>query len=96
MKKLSKYLVALLSVMFVAVVLMVTALRIAPEVRKKSDYETTRNRLDEAIMRKKRDIIDLRNKQQDFNADHEFVEYILHQNKRVWKNETVFVFEDEE
>jgi hypothetical protein len=82
--------------MFIAVVVMVSVLRIAPEVRKKSDYETTRDRLNDAILNKKIEIRELRNKQQDFTSDHEFVEYILHQNRRVWKNETIFIFEDAE
>ena len=94
MKKLSKYLVALLSIMFFALVVMFSAFRIAPEISKKSDYEKTRDRLNDAIMRKRKDIIDLRNKQRDFTSDHEFVEYILHQNRRVWENETIFIFED--
>lgn len=67
---------------------------IVPEVQDKARLERARDRLNDAILKKKKEIISLRNMQQDFTSDHEFVEYILHQNRRVWENETVFVFED--
>jgi hypothetical protein len=67
---------------------------IVPEVQDKARLESARDRLNDAILKKKKGIISLRNMQQDFTSDHEFVEYILHQNRRVWENETVFVFED--
>ncbi len=80
--------------MFFGVLVLVTVFHIVPELRKKGDYERTRDRLNKAILRKKKEITDLRNKQQDFASDHEFVEYILHQNRMVWENETVFIFEE--
>jgi hypothetical protein len=79
--------------MFLGMLVLVTVFHIVPELRKKSDYERTRDRLNAAILRKKKEIADLRSKQQDFASDHEFVEYILHQNRMVWENETVFIFE---
>ena len=94
MNSIRKYFVASLSVMFIAVLVMLSTLHIVPEVRKKSDYETTRDRLNNAILIKKKEIRELREKQNDFNSDHEFLEYILHQNKRVRKNETIFIFDE--
>ena len=79
--------------MFLAVVAMVSAFRIAPEVRQKSVLGRNRDNLIESIHSAKKAINDLREKQHDFNSDPDFVEYILHQKKHVWKNETIFIFE---
>ena len=91
--KLRKYFVASVSVMFIAVVVMVSALRIAPEVRQKFVLEANRDHLIKSIHDMKKEISDLRAMQHDFKSDHEFIEYILHENNHVWKNETIFIFE---
>ncbi len=80
--------------MFVGVVLMVGFFRIVPEFRKKSDYEKTRDRLRVAIERKNRDIVELRARQRYFLSDRDFIENILHQNRRVRENETIFIFDE--
>ena len=94
MNKLSKYIVTIISVMFGCMLVFLAIWSIVPEVQDKARLERARDRLNDAILKKKKEIISLRNMQQDFTSDHEFVEYILHQNRRVWENETVFVFED--
>jgi hypothetical protein len=93
-KRLNKYLVTLIGIMFFGMVLLVSFFHIAPEWRKKSDYEKTRDRLREAIERKNREIVDLRAKQRYFLSDRDFIETILHQNKRVRENETIFIFDE--
>lgn len=94
MTKLRKYFVVSISVMFIAVVVMVSVLRIAPEVRQKSILEANRDNLLNSIHDMKKEIGELRAMQHDFKSDHEFIEYILHEKNHVWKNETIFIFED--
>lgn len=85
---------AFVSLLFIAVVVMISALRIAPEVRRKSVLESNRDHLAASIHEMKKDICELRAMQRDFHSDHEFIEYILHKKNHVWKNETIFIFED--
>ena len=95
MNRFSKYIVRLVFSLSMTVICMVSFLYIAPEVDKKSKLESKRDELDETIQRKKNEIRDLVDMQQDFASDHEFVEYIGHKNKRVWENEVIFVFDSE-
>ncbi|MBR0197873.1 MAG: hypothetical protein IJQ34_07045 [Kiritimatiellae bacterium] len=53
-------------------------------------------RLSQKIEEKKREIAILRENQQRFKTDSEFIETIARQNKRVFPTELVFVFEDNE
>ena len=79
--------------MFIAVVVMVSAMRIAPEVRQKFALEANRDQLTKSIHDMKKSISELREMQHDFKSDHEYIEYILHEKNHVWKNETIFVYD---
>ena len=75
-----------------AVICVASYLYIAPQVTINSMLEESRDKLEKEIQLKKNEISELIDMQQDFASDHEFVEYIGHQNKRVWENEVVFIF----
>jgi len=89
----SKYIVRLVFALSLSVIGLLSVMYIAPEVDKKSRLEKKRDELDSEILLKKNQISKLIEMQQDFGSDHEFVEFIGHQNKRVWKNEVIFVFD---
>jgi len=78
-----------------AVICMTSYFYIAPQVDRKSMLEKSRDELEAEIQLKKNEIRRLIDMQQDFSSDHEFVEYIGHQNKRVWENEVIFIFDSE-
>jgi len=46
------------------------------------------------IEEKRREISEIKTKQQRFNTDREFVEKLARQNRRVFPGELVFVFDD--
>ena len=50
--------------------------------------------LTRSIEEKKREIAAIRDKQRRFTTDREFVESLARENRRVFPNELVFVFED--
>jgi len=91
----SKYIVRLVFALSMSVISLLSFMYIAPEVDKKSKLEKKRDELDKEILLKKNQISKLIEMQQDFASDHEFVEFIGHQNRRVWKNEVIFVFDSE-
>jgi len=66
-----------------------------PKIRQMNQLEFQRNDLMRKIDYKKSEIESLKNKQQRFASDPDFVEYIARQNKRVRSNELLFVFESE-
>jgi len=66
-----------------------------PKVAQMARLERQRNELLRKIEHKTREIEGLKNKQQRFSSDPEFVEYVARQNRRVRPNELVFVFDAE-
>lgn len=66
-----------------------------PKLAQMNRLEKQRNELMRKIEHKSREIEGLKNKQQRFSSDPEFVEYVARQNKRVRQNELVFVFDAE-
>ena len=67
-----------------------------PKVSQLRRLETQRNELLRKIDHKNSEIKLLKEKQQRFKADPEFVEFIARQNKRVRPGELVFVFDPDE
>ena len=67
-----------------------------PKIAQMNRLEKQRNELMRKIEHKNREIEVLKNKQQRFSSDPEFVEYVARQNKRVKPNELVFVFDTDE
>lgn len=82
----------------VAFVLVVTAgvVMITPKFAQMRGLECGRNELLRRIDHKNYEIKVLKDKQQRFKTEPEFVEHIARQNKRVRPGELVFVFESEE
>ncbi len=83
--------------LLVAFVLVVTAglVTIPPKMTQMRGMERQRNELLRRIDHKNNEIKVLKEKQQRFKADPEFVEHIARQNKRVRAGELVFVFDAE-
>ncbi|MFO7936414.1 MAG: hypothetical protein R6V06_02270 [Kiritimatiellia bacterium] len=94
MIKLRKKLLNCFAFMCTTIVVVLGVANIAPVVKQKSDLEERRLELIEEICRTEKEVRELREMQNDFKTDYEFVEYILHENNHVWKNETIFVFEE--
>lgn len=67
-----------------------------PKIAQMNRLEKQRNELMRKIEHKSREIEVLKNRQQRFASDPEFVEYVARQNKRVRPNELVFVFDTDE
>ena len=67
-----------------------------PKIAQMNRLEQQRNELMRKIEHKSREIESLKNKQNRFASDPEFVEYVARQNKRVRPNELVFVFDVDE
>ena len=82
----------------VAFVLVVTAgvVMITPKFSQMRGLERERNELLRRIDHKNYEIKVLKDKQQRFKTEPEFVEHIARQNKRVRPGELVFVFESED
>lgn len=66
-----------------------------PKIAQMNRLEKQRSELMRKIEHKNHEIEVLKNKQQRFSSDPEFVEYVARQNKRVRPNELVFVFDAE-
>jgi len=81
--------------LIIALVLVVTAglVTIPPKVAQLRGMERQRNDLLRRIDHKNVEIKVLKEKQQRFKSDPEFVEHIARQNKRVRPGELVFVFD---
>jgi len=91
---LRKILIRFFTCLFIIVVIVLGSVNITPVVLQKNSLEKTRLELLEKIHSTEKEISDLRDKQDDFGTDYEYVEFILHKRGLVWKNETVFIFED--
>ncbi len=66
-----------------------------PKIAQMSRLEKQRSELMRKIEHKSHEIETLKNKQQRFSCDPEFVEFIARQNKRARPNELVFIFDSE-
>ena len=84
--------------LIVALVLVITAgvVTIPPKMAQMRGLEGQRNELLRRIDHKNYEIKVLKDKQQRFKADPEFVEHIARQNRRVRSGELVFVFDTDE
>lgn len=71
-------------------------LTLPPKIAQMRRLEHQRDELFRKIEHKHSEIKLLKDKQQRFKADPEFVEYIARQNKRVRPGELVFVFDPDE
>jgi len=69
---------------------------VPPKISQMRKLEGQRNELMRKIEHKTHEIEQLKNKQQRFASDPEFVEYVARQNKRVRPNELVFIFDNDE
>ena len=65
-----------------------------PKYRQAQGLSAERDQLRRRIEEKKREIAAIRDKQRRFTGDREFVEALARENRRVFPNELVFVFED--
>ena len=84
--------------LIIAFLLVLTAgvMTIPPKVSQLRGLERERNELLRRINHKNNEIKILKEKQQRFKAEPEFVEHIARQNKRVRPGELVFVFDSDE
>lgn len=78
---------------FVAIVVTGFAVSL-PKHRQAAGLRAERERILRRIEEKKREIEEIKSKQQRFNSDREFVETLARQNRRVFPGELVFVFDD--
>ena len=83
--------------LIIALVILTAAalVTIPPKLSQMNGLERQRNELLRRIDFKKNEIKVLKDKQQRFKADPEFVEHVARQNRRVRPGELVFVFESE-
>jgi len=51
--------------------------------------------LEQRLDCKRQEIADLNEKQRRFQSDRDFIESIAHQNRKLYTDEVVFIFEDE-
>ena len=65
-----------------------------PKYHQALGLEKERARILQLIEDKKVEIASIRERQRRFNTDREFVEMLARQNRRVYPDEIVFVFED--
>ena len=65
-----------------------------PKYRQAQGLCRERDQLRRRIEEKSREIAAIRDKQRRFKTDREFVESLARENRRVFPNELVFVFED--
>ena len=80
-------------VVFGAIV--VTGLMITlPKYRQATGLEQTKAELERRINLKNEEIASIRDKQNRFSTDREFVEGLARENRRVFPGELVFVFEN--
>ncbi|MDD2600005.1 MAG: hypothetical protein PHO37_12385 [Kiritimatiellae bacterium] len=95
MNRLSYFFLKIVFALFVAVIVLVSYLYIHPQVVRNRLLLAGRDAIEAEIQQKKSEIKKFADMQQDFTSSYEFVEYIGHQNKQVWGNEVVFVFDDD-
>lgn len=81
--------------LLIALVIVVTGgvIVLPPKIAQMNRLEKQRNELMRKVEHKSREIEVLKNRQQRFASDPEFVEWVARQNKRVKPNELVFIFD---
>lgn len=65
-----------------------------PKYRQVQGLSRERDQIRQRIEEKRKEIAAIRDKQRRFTTDREFVESLARENRRVFPNELVFVFED--
>ena len=65
-----------------------------PKYRQAQGLRRERDQIRRRIEEKSREIAEIRDRQRRFNTDREFVESLARENRRVFPNEIVFVFEN--
>lgn len=84
-----------LTILFIAGIFVFLGLVTFPKYQRGTELKKRAAELDEVIEKKKREIAELKDFQQRFRSDPDFVEKIARQNHRVYPGELVFVFVDE-
>lgn len=84
-----------LTILFIAGVFVFLGLVTFPKYQRSCELKKRSLELEEVIEKKKREITELKEFQQRFRSDPDFVEKIARQNHRVYPSELVFVFVDE-
>lgn len=84
-----------LTVIFIVGIFVFLGLVTYPKYQRGNELKSRAAELEEVIEKKKREIAELKEFQQRFRADSDFVEKIARQNHRVYPGELVFVFVDE-
>lgn len=82
------------SAVMAAAILLSGAGIIIPTYRRNQELKAREADYVARIERKSREIKELREKQERFKSDTEFIESIARQNNRVYPGEYVFIFED--
>ena len=77
-----------------AVVIVMGVVMSYPMYRQAQGLCNERDQIRRRIEEKGREIAAIRDRQRRFTADREFVESLARENRRVYPNELVFVFED--
>lgn len=67
---------------------------VRPKILQAEDLAAERDRIRKCIEEKRAAIQEIKDKQNRFNTDREFVESLARQNRRVFPGELVFVFDD--
>ena len=75
---------------FIVAVFVGAFIVVRPKILQAEDLAAERDRIDE----KRAAIQEIKDKQNRFNTDREFVESLARQNRRVFPGELVFVFDD--
>ncbi len=65
-----------------------------PKYKQTQDLEAKKAKIARQIEEKRAEIQEIKEKQNRFNTDREFVESLARQNRRVFPGELVFVFDD--
>ncbi len=65
-----------------------------PKYRHVCGLAEERDRINQRIGEKSREIAEIKRKQQRFNTDREFVEMLARRDRRIFPGELVFIFDD--
>lgn len=84
-----------LTILFIAGTFVFLGLVTFPKYQRGTELKKRTAELELTIEKKKREILELKEFQQRFRTDPDFVEKIARQNHRVYPGELVFVFVDE-
>ena len=79
---------------FIVAVFVGAFIVVRPKILQAEDLAAERDRIRRRIDEKRAAIQEIKDKQNRFNTDREFVESLARQNRRVFPGELVFVFDD--